>query len=80
MIVCQFCGGPHVWWDCRKKPEGWLPPKKTPVETIHPLEAQLAQPIVEAGNAVIASKKGRPATGFDKKAYDRERMRKQRAK
>lgn len=26
-VVCAYCSGPHVWWDCRKKPEGWKPPK-----------------------------------------------------
>jgi hypothetical protein len=23
---CEYCGSPaHVWYDCRKKPDGWKP-------------------------------------------------------
>jgi hypothetical protein len=29
-VICKFCGGPHPWFDCSKKPEGWKPPKNEP--------------------------------------------------
>jgi hypothetical protein len=27
-MICGYCGDDHSWLYCRKKPEGWKPPKK----------------------------------------------------
>lgn len=47
-MSCIRCKSPfHEVWDCPKKPA------EKPPEAIHPIEAMVAQGIIEAGNAVL---------------------------
>lgn len=72
-VKCKLCGGnhplggPHVW---DEKPVAAARPKAEPKQP--PKVAPPTQPTEKRG-------RGRPKTGFDKKAYQRELMRERRA-
>lgn len=81
MIVCRYCGGPHPWWDCRKKPEGWKPAAKAPEEEPAVLEPDGTLTTLSAYNAKRS--RGRPPSDNPKSPraeYQREYMRQRRAK
>lgn len=101
MVVCPYCTGPHPLWECRKKPEGWKPPKKStepivqmverprsgrvagsnPAREGEPLGSRLNEGAREVPVLSVDTKRprGRPRTGFDKKAYDRNKAAERRA-
>ncbi len=85
-ISCLYCTGPHPWWDCRKAPEGWKPPKGAKPVTL----AQIAAPPVEKDTPSALYKfRGALATAkkalaeahveMDKTTAHRELMRDRRA-
>ena len=83
MANCLYCNSPaHVWWDCAKKPAGWRPSfKSKPTDPVEPIEVAEAAPDGKISKKpAVQAKRGRPATGFDKTAYQRELMRKRRAR
>jgi hypothetical protein len=90
MVVCPYCSGPHPLWECRKKPDGWKPPKKSTAALTEVHGGWRTEAAVEiAPNAPPAGTqappvdpkrpRGRPRTGFDKKAYDRKKAAERRA-
>lgn len=83
MVTCPFCSGPHPLWECRKKPDGWKPPKHAPIQKLERITVVEQRDdgglVVHPAIQTVRKPRGRPPTGFDKKAYDAERMRKARA-
>jgi len=86
--LCKLCGDRHRLGGCPKYSDPaserrkWLqamagPARRESVETVAPLPAT---PVTGTNPETTPRKKpGRPATGFDKKAYQRDLMRKRRA-
>ncbi len=74
--TCPKCGRFHyVPGDCPP------PFKSKPTDPVEPIVVAKAAPDGKVTKKkAVQQKRGRPATGFDKTAYQRELMRKRRAK
>jgi hypothetical protein len=82
-VTCKKCGGAHPQWECNASPARLAAYAKaqTPTE-VEPIVVAKSAPDgkVVKTKAVQEKKRGRPATGFDKTAYQRELMRERRAR
>lgn len=92
-VVCAFCSGPHVWWDCRKKPDGWKPTVKAESKIVaglrqavdHASGKELAAVVTTvhvSDGAVVSVKRGRgrPKSIDDMRAYKAAKAREYRKK
>ncbi len=74
-VTCPNCGGAHPKWECREKPRREVMPDK------RRSKQEPAKPQPDNALPPVAQPKKRAAGGtFDRLAYQREYMRKRRAR